>query len=120
MDIVRLLEHVEYLENMTNVFVGTTRVGRDARYLQLSLLAEAAKLVRSDLPARQRKVETVDGLTPDEAKLLRTPSSYNAHGDKIGTIKAVRARTGLDLHGAKNLVEDYMENHFGYRHFPNG
>ena len=118
MDIVRLLEHVEYLENMTNVFVGTTRVGRDTRYLQLSLLAEAAKLVRENLPKRPAKI--VDGLTPDEAKLLRTPCSYNAHGDKIGTIKAVRTRTGLDLHGAKNLVEDYMENHFGYRHFPNG
>jgi hypothetical protein len=115
---VKMLALVESLELVVAKFAGQGRVPYDAKRLQLSLLAEASKTVRASLPKRVRKPKIVDGLTQDEVKILMTPCAYNGHGNLIGAIKAVRERTHMELREAKNLIEDYMEKHLGYRHFP--
>lgn len=58
-------------------------------------------------------------LTNDEVDILKMSPNPGLPHDKIGAIKAVRARTGMGLLEAKNLVEDYLRrNAHLWNHIP--
>jgi ribosomal protein L7/L12 len=112
-----------HLKNLTAATKITSEYDHDtATYtaavrLQLAILAAMSRSLRLALPKRKPKL--IDGLTPEEAKLA---SDRNG---KIPAIKLVRERRRkynpdgtFGLKEAKDLVEDWMEKHLGFRSWP--